>query len=556
MELKSFLTIASISALCVLASCSKNTLEEKPPNLISTASLYTTRAGFETGLNGLYGLVRQEREGENSSPNQLRFELAITGTDNMVSNRADRFALLSAGWQNLNNPTNVHLTSHFSWLYSIVNAANTIINQAESRTDVDWTGGSSTPEVNKNRVIGEARALRAWAYRHLTYMWGDVPLSLEESLGSTVRTDWTRTPVTAVRRQIVSDLLFAEQHLPVEPMVRGKISKGAVEHYLSEMYLVFNNADSALYWADKAINTSQYKLVTARYGVDRTKPGTPFSDMFLKGNSNREEGNTEALWVWQWAFGVSGQGSNIMRRWHGSEYDQITIGNVRPLQITTERGGRAQARVSFTKWAMDNYTAADERGSDFIIRKYFVLKDAAGNAPVAADNLPTGYKYGDTIKMDWSTDITPANIPRRNWPYSRKFDGTSPTNPADAASYQDQVYLRLADTYLLKAEALFKLGRLPEAASTINVLRRRAQASDVTAADINIDFILDERSRELLFEEHRRYTLLRTGRWLARTKLYNRNGGQNIVARDTLFPIPQNVIDANLTLKMSQNPGF
>jgi hypothetical protein len=120
----------------------------------------------------------------------------------------------------------------------------------------------------------------------------------------------------------------------------------------------------------------------------------------------------------------------------------------------------------------------------------------------------------------------------------------------------DQPYLRLAETFLLKAEAQFLLGSPGDAAETINILRRRAHASEVGANKINIDFILDERSRELLFEEHRRYTLLRTNKWLERTKLHNHNGGQYITERDKLYPIPQSIIDANLTKKMTQNPDY
>jgi hypothetical protein len=177
---------------------------------------------------------------------------------------------------------------------------------------------------------------------------------------------------------------------------------------------------------------------------------------------------------------------------------------------------------------------------------------------VGADILPPGYAYGDTIWMQWSQDIvaSPTFLPYRRWPYSRKFDSCDPQNPAGATSNKVEPYLRLAETYLLKAEAQFKLGNNGGAATTINILRARANATPITSADINIDFILDERSRELIFEEHRRYTLLRTGKWLERTRLHNKNGGQNISDRDVLFPIPQIVIDANLTSPMPQNPGW
>ncbi len=549
------------------AGCTKEWLDEKPPHLISTESLYTTLEGFEAGLNGLYTLVRQEREGESETAvggsNFLRCEMAMNATDNMCGNRlAGGFVVCAQLWGDLNSPENTNLSSCFTWLYKTINSANTIINNANIKTGINWSGGATGPEENKNRIIGEARAIRAWSYRHLTYMWGDVPLNLQESLGSTIKTDWERTPVSNVRKQIISDLLFAERNIPVEPSVSGKITRGAVQHYLAEMYLVINRPDSALYWADKAINTPQYRLVTARYGVERNLPGTPFSDMFREGNANRNQGNTEALWVWQWGYGTTGGegnapgGNNIMRRWHASEWYEYSVGGVKPLIVTAERGGRAQAKMSFTKFAMDLYEPRDDRGSYHIIRKFFILRNAAQNAPMAADRLPAGYSYGDTIWMRWNQDITYNRVPVRNWPYSRKFDSCDPLNPTGATSNKDQPYLRLAETYLLKAEAQLRLNMKDEAAATINILRQRANASPVTAANITLDFILDERSRELICEEHRRYTLLRTRKWAERTRLFNKNGGQNIAMRDTIFPIPQGVIDANLTFPMVQNPGW
>ena len=565
MKTKASYIITVLLVMMIMAGCSEEWLEEKPPHLIATATLYTSLAGMETGLNGLYGLYRQEREGSEgnggvspytSNPNALRVELAMNGTDNMCTNVPDRFSLVAANWGERNSPGNTQITSNFIWLYTTINAANAIINQAQINDDIDWTGGQGTPEESKNRVIAEATAIRALAYRHLTYGWGDVPFTIVESVGSAIKTDWERTPVDQVRKQIISDLLFAQMHIPVEPVVRGKISKGAVQHYLAEMYLAVNKADSAFYWADQVINTPAYKLITERYGVKKSQQGVPFMDMFLDGNSNREEGNTEALWVWQNEYGIAGAGYNIMRRWHISEYAKIKIGNVVPLQFTIERGGRGVSRLSLTKWAIDLYEPTDDRASNFAIRKYFILNDADGNAPFKADNLPIGYKYGDTIKMNSSQPLTPLYNSKVDWPYSRKFEGTDPINPQSSYSFNDQVYLRLADTYLIKAEAQFKLNQPAEAANTINILRRRAHASEVSAGQITLDFILDERSRELIYEEHRRYTLLRTGKLLERTRLHNFHGGELIGERDVLYPIPQIVIDANLTKKMSQNPGW
>jgi hypothetical protein len=538
----------------VFTGCSSDFLNEEPPHIITTPTLYTSYNGFQSGLNGLYSLVREDYEGRDAS-NYLRKEMWMNGVDNMTSNNRDGFARVAENWET-NNSTNVEIYNNFYWLYRVVNSANTIIVHAED-DDIDWTGGNNPPETNKNTVIAHARAMRAWAYRYLAYGWGDVPLNLSEALGSEVKTDWVRTPVEEVKDQIINDLLFAEQYLGVEPEYQGRITKGAVQHYLSEMYLWKNNPQKALEWADKCINTPEYKLITARYGVRRTQPGVAFMDMFYDGNSNRNEGNTEALWVFPFEFQVTGGGRNILRRWHVSRYEAASFnGKANVLKKTVDRGGRGLGRMSITKWAMDIYEANDERFSNYAIRKFFILKTNDENGGAGADVLPSGLKYGDTVRMSWAADITFSARAKQNWPYSRKWDYAYSDYVDDPYQYNDAIYLRLAETYLLKAEAQLLLNDKPAAAATLNIIRTRSNATPVKAEDVDIDYILDERSRELFCEETRRCTLLRTGKWLERVRKYNHNGGETARDFDILFAIPQEVIDANLTLKMPQNPGF
>jgi hypothetical protein len=198
-----------------------------------------------------------------------------------------------------------------------------------------------------------------------------------------------------------------------------------------------------------------------------------------------------------------------------------------------------------TAWALNLYDATDDRGSHFAVRRFYLYNDPA--------SLPTGTQLGDTLFLNWIQERV-NNSPL--WPSPRKWDWTDPNDFAGEEQYGDQPYLRLAETYLLLAEAQFRQAKLTEASDAINVLRARARAPLISAADVTLDAILDERSRELLTEEQRRYTLLRTGKWLERTRLHNPIAGPVIMARDTLFPIPQAVIDANLTAPMPQNPGY
>lgn len=534
--------------MVLMFGCSNDILEESPPNLLSGETLYTNLAGFESGLNGLYNIARHGRWQSEKIENHLN------GTDNMCSNyrRSDIYYT----WQSTNSPADDDLLEVFAWYYEVINAANTIISRAEME-GVDWTGGSDSPEESRNRVIAEARAIRGWAYRGLTFGWGDVPLSNAEYTGSTIKTDWERIPVAQIRRMIIADYKYGQAHIPTEGSLPGRITKGAVQTFLAEMYLTINKPDSALYWADQVISNPAYKLVTQRYGVKMSDPsGSAFGDMFKEGNQNRAQGNTEALWVFQFELNsIDGQGNEMSRAVTGN-YNQININGVRPLQYTYERGGRGKAYFGVTKWWIDSYEKQDERGSNYILRKYFILNDAAANAPYPADFLPAGYSYGDTVWCNWSKDITASHKNLPDWPYPRKGEGTDPENMAADFSWHDQIYLRLADTYLLKAEAQFKLGRSDDAATTINAIRTRSKATPITGSDVTLDFILDERSRELILEEDRRFTLLRTHKWLERTRLYNKFGGEFVAERDTLFPIPQDVIDSNLARPMTQNPGW
>jgi len=551
-------TIRVVLVIILLAGCSKDVLEENPPNILSGPTILKNYNGFEAALNGLYFLARYSRW------QSEKLENALNGVDNMTSNarRSDIFWM----WTTSNNPSDDDLLETFQWLYEIVNASNTIIYYADQ--DIDWRGGADTPENNKLRVVAEARAIRGWAYRRLAYSWGDVPLVLSMPQG--IKTDWERTPVAEVRKAIISDYKFAQQYVPTEASLQGRITKGAVQTLLAEMYLTVGKPDSALYWCNQVINNPAYALTTSRYGVFQNDPtGSAFGDMFKEGNQNREQGNKEALWVFQFELynSIDEQGHQLSRSTVGTYNSWKVKGTdgkeVAPFQYTYERGGRGKSYFAPTKWWFDSYEKTDDRAQNYILRTSFRLQTKEennrgyeGEGELPADKLPAGYNYGDTIWLKWDKEITATRFKVNDWPYSRKGEGTSTIDVQADFAWTDQIYIRLADTYLLKAEAQMKLGQPDAAATTINVIRARSNASLITGAEVDIDFILDERSRELFIEEERRMTLLRTRKWYERTKAHNFFGGEKITLRDTIFPIPQDVIDANLTKPFPQNLGY
>lgn len=515
------------------AACSDDLLTEVPQDIIVADNLYTNAAGFEAGLNALYAQVRKERNGYFDAGNNIVGVAWWVGVDNGWGNYLLTASRVHQELGSYNNSLHNNYEWMWWWLYQTINAANTIVNRAEN-PEVRWT------EAEKNRVLAEARLFRAWAYRHLTYLWGDVPLHLEESSGENIRTDWVCAPKREVWGQMEEDLLFAEQHLPATSTRQGKVTKAVAQHYLAELYLAMGDAAKAEAKAAAVINSGLYKLITQRYGVRVNQPGVPFMDQFVDGNSNRSEGNTETLWTLQLDRDLEGGGLNIMRRYWVNRY--YTLAGI-------DAGGEGQAgrgigRLAPTKWALQLYEPQDERGSHYALWKFLIYNNAK--------TLPKGKKLGDTLWLKWDRETKDDPL----WPSPRKWDWINPIDPTGGYQYNDQPYLRLAETYLLLAEAQFKQGKLAEAATSINALRSRAGAPLATAGEIPLDYLLDERSRELLNEEERRHTLVRTGTWLDRVKRYNPASAAVVTARDTIFPIPQAVIDANLTKPMAQNPGY
>ena len=528
-KIQLYFTICLAAAL-VFSCDEQEFLEENPRDILTSENLYTTPEGFQNGINALYYFVRQERDGMDGRVPGMLYWSSMDNSYNTVSNAND---LPYLEWGEYNNATVDFYSIVWSWLYRTVNSANTIVGRAENES-IDWED-----ENQKNETIAPARCVRAWAYRHLINLWGEVPLVETESTGSTIRTDWERASLADLMQFMEQDWLFAEQWLPEVQTVPGRLSKAAAQHYLAELYLMMGEPGMAEQKALAAINNPNFSLITERYGVKASGPGVPFMDQFYEGNVFHNQGNTEALWTFPDEFNVVGESENNIRRTWLLAYWRLP-----GVEITPELG-RGIGWLGPTKFALDLYSPGDDRGSEYAIHRYLITTD------------------GDTIFTTTDPDkflgVGPAGLePNRpnNWPSTRKWDDGNAQILNSSIGYRDQIYLRLAETYLLLAEAQHLLGKNGEAAETLNTLRRRSNAPDISAADVTIDFILDERSRELLAEEHRRYTLLRLDKWIERTKAHNHMSGPFITERDKLYPIPQPVIDANLDFELPQNNGY
>jgi hypothetical protein len=174
--------------------------------------------------------------------------------------------------------------------------------------------------------------------------------------------------------------------------------------------------------------------------------------------------------------------------------------------------------------------------------------------------------YNDPSKATFGQKVNPAPTDTllRMHPYTLKWAQFDARDPFGYAMYKDLPLMRLGETYLLLAEAQFKQDKFDDAAESINALRTRANAPTVDADDITLDFILDERVRELVGEENRRMTLMRTG--TLRERIESRNPpidnssidvtGLDVLGEKLLLPIPQSEIDLNKDAELPQNDGY
>lgn len=513
-----------IVALISFFSCKKSFLDEKSQSAYSPENTLNDSLGFEANIAGLQAAVREQYTAKR--PVDIQMTGFQVGTD--VGIRGKGTANASFENYSLLTPVDPIIAFYWYWGYKVISNANQIIKAAEDPVVPLSIGG-------RNGYLAEAKFFRAYAYNFLVTLFGPVPL-LDEPI-NVPKTDFTNATVQLLNDFIIEDLVFSETHLHSIDAVKkpGRISKEAAQQLLAEVYLRNDNPILAEAECEKVIN-GPFALTEDRYGIAKDQPGDAFSDMFIYGNQRRRQGNREAIWVIEQEFGVPGgsdDGDQHRRNWVPTYFEKSG------MLICDSLGGRGQGNVRLSWWVINElYTGNDMRNSTYSIHRDFWYNDPA-NAKFGQKVIPAA---GDTLF--------------RLAPYTTKWNFTLPNDVLVSSTYKDLIMMRLGETYLLKAEAQFKQGKLIEAAASINKIRSRAQASQLQPAEITLDIILDERARELIGEENRRMTLVRTGTLVERVRRLNAGVTSNIQEHNKLLPIPQSEIDLNKDAKLEQNPGY
>lgn len=537
---KNCLFTAILACLILFSACEER-LKENPLDFIDPENLFATENGAEAALVQLYANGR----GFHSSWNDLNEKAwQITyGQGADIGYHVDKKSYVSDYTMVI--PTDGIVTSLWNKCYDVIKDANYII-YATDNSDIAWS--SEGMKLQKN---AEARFFRAFAYRMLVWCWGDVPLILEPSRSPNF--GFTRAAKADVLAQILVDLELATENLPQKNDNGARLTKAAADYLLAETYCGLKRWDDAIAATDRVINDPQYALMTERFGSMTNKPGDVYWDLFRLKNQDRTSGNKENIFAWQYDYETAELGGgtyNATERAWGPFLEKLRAVSA---QDTTKMVravlniGRPVCFIKTTDWVengMWNDFENDIRNSPYNVKREFII------------NNPLALNYGKPVSP------SAGDLYRNHYAYYQKFthaDAESyPQGPNDSQGriWNDWYVFRVAGIYLLKAEALLGKGDQAGAAAAINVVRARAKAAPVSPAEVTIDYILDERTRELLGEEYRRITLCRVGKLVERTKLHNPVSGPTMKDYHELFPIPQQFIDDNKDAVIEQNPGY
>lgn len=472
------------------------------------------------------------------------------------------------------NPEHNMVSELWNNLFSIVGTANLII--------ADEANGNDAQRA-------EARFFRAYAYNQLVTGWGDVPLFTEPN--SVPRTDFTRTPKAEVDKQIEEDLNYAIANLPTvnELAKSARICKDAARMLAAEAFLrmgyqygdqsYYKKAEDAV---SPVISEGNYKLISERFGQHLGEPaGDYYSDIFRYGNQRRSQGNTENIWLFEMENNSVIPNGTIdnpqqRRNWVPAFH------KIAGMQNADSIGGRGNGRLRLSNYVKYGvYEKGDIRNSNNNIRRvmYYNRQGWAG-ATYNINNEGYICQDGDavaktvTVGVGDRVYVSVKDTLNVLYPHTTKWGGYDPNDDFGYALVKDFPLMRFAEAYLLRAEARMRQGNNQGAADDINVLRDRAfkdarkdnpNVGKVTADMMNIDFILDERIRELVGEENRRFTLMRTGELGNRVRMMVQHWAESTPEKaidgfdekkHILLPIPLTEIQLNKDAELVQNPGY
>lgn len=450
MNFKLYTRIFLVVLLFTTVSC-KKFLTTEPLDAVSDESTIYDKTSAETALRGLY---RQMGNADYYGENYVA--LAYWASGDMVN-------LTTAGSANIVDinfrADDVLFNDSWVAIYNAINRANHIITKIPDVNDPALT------EVQKNKILGEAKFLRALCYFDLARAWGGVQILLEPTTSLSNRSAVKRSTVEQTYDQVLKDLEDAEDLL-TDDVNRIRVTKRTVYALRARLHLYRKQWDLAEFYASKLIEkTADYSLLK------------PYSSWFQNNVTATRES------IFELAFSVQNPNATRTQMAHstnGGTYRYAPNDRFVQLLNNPEIGGGRSALIG----------SVTQAGVKIWFGQLYYRKDA--------------------------------------------------TDPA--------YIFRIAEMYLIRAEARAHLGNIQGGVEDLNAVRARAEVPLETAASVD-ELLLkidQERRFELAFEAHRWFDLTRTGR--AKEVLEALDPNVKVDAHEYVFPIPatQLLLDPSL----------
>lgn len=524
-KILSLLFLVAVTSMFTV-SCSKDiAVTEEDSDYVTSESLFQNEAAYKQFLAKLYmGLATSGQGGPNGAPDisgidggfgqylRAYWQLNEVTTDEAIIGWAD------GNLPSLNNHTwganNEFIYAMFSRGMYQVSLCNEFLRQ----TSDDKLNSRNVTAATRAQIVNfraEARFLRAFSYWNLMDMFGNIPFVTEnDAVGYSLPPQKDRA---FMFNYIVSELNAIDGDLVASRANEyGRIDKVAGKMLLAKMYLnaqVYINQDK---FAEAA--TALAPVLSSSYSINTS---SSYAKLFMADND--VNGSQSEI-----IFPIRFDGINT-QTWGGTTFiTHASVGGSMNPSTSGVNGGWAGLR---TRPELVGKFAGDPRGMFYTSGQNLSI----GNV----GNFTDGYavqKYKNV-----------------------KSTGGQGSDASGTFVDIDFPLFRLGDAYLMYAELAARgQGSTTQAATYVNMLRTRAGANAITAADITLNFVLDERARELYWEGHRRQDLIRFGKYSGGTYNWQWKGnvqaGTSIDPKFNLFPIPANAIGSNPTLQ--QNPGY
>ncbi|MDP4210173.1 MAG: RagB/SusD family nutrient uptake outer membrane protein [Bacteroidota bacterium] len=600
--------IAVITLATLVAGCSNDILTESPYTSFTT-EYFKTADGLQNGVNAVYAGMRYDYGPMGA------LDISNVGTDEWSFGDQGLSGDVFQEGTYITTSSDGAILTAWNRNYWHINLCNAILQYAPGVSMSESDKTTAMAEAHYLRAHLYMCLVEQFGAVPLNLGAGDLQFNTNPS------SEFFRLPVNDVLikdyKAIISDLIYASQNLPDKrPVAAFKLSKAAALHLLARAYLfrgyssvakVSTDFDSAYFYAKKLIDNR------ATYGCDLLQD---YGDVHKVGNDYNQEvlysverlSQNNSANEYQAPSSDFANKVNIANNMFNCNYQQPTFKNSsigcidgRPLQY-----GRPLRRYCPTKWLLD--TAFAEKANDSRFDNSFrtvwlaASVNASGTSAYTTyvNNLTSlGLAIGDTaIVLCPTVDAYNARVAYANaknkryaiygpnqfynhgynqlsnlvFPNLKKYDDPNRANFQDVSG-RPFIVSKLSETYLIAAEAALQAGHPADAVPLLNTIRERAAyrpglsatdlaarklAMDIDVSKVTLDFIMDERTRELCGESKRWPDLAVRGLLVRRVKAHNPDGATNVKDFHMLKPIPLTQLDAisDPDKAKYQNPGY